>query len=50
VRTWGLILVGLVVALLVAGALFVMVEAPVVVIGAAIVLALWTMFRRVGDP
>ena len=50
VRGWGLVAVGVVAALVVVGLLFLSLDALVVVIGAAIVLALWTMFRRVGDP
>ena len=49
-RGWGLVVVGVVVAVVVVGLLFLMLDALVVVIGAGVVVALWTMFRRVGDP
>jgi hypothetical protein len=50
VRGWGLT-AGVVVAVVVVGLLlFLVLDALVVVVGAGVVLALWTMFRRVGDP
>lgn len=50
VRPLGLVVVGLVLAVGVGLVLFVMVDVVLVLIGAALALGLWAMFRRVGDP
>jgi hypothetical protein len=50
VRGLSLVVVGLVVAAVAIGLLFLLLDVLVVAVGAAIVIALWAMFRRVGDP
>ena len=49
-RDWGLVAVGLVIAVVVALVLFAAFDVLPVIVGIGVTLALWTMFRRVGDP
>jgi hypothetical protein len=50
VRGLSLVAVGLVVAVVVIGLLSLLLDVLAVAIGVGVVVALWTMFRRVGDP